>query len=232
VWTRGGGVWTQQGAKLVGLGAVGAATQGSSPFLLPVPDIAAGISKLARNEADKNLASAAVEQSFGHAQAALQNLDLAVRLDPSYAEAHRRRGSLRGSLGDYNGAVGDFDEAIRLDPKSAEAYRGRCFANLMLREHYSKAISDCSKALELNPQYVQAYRDRGLARLTLAEPRDAGGCSDLEKARALAIQQQVSSRQNPDALQRSVEDLFGSNSDLLASKNIALIELALKTLCE
>jgi hypothetical protein len=30
IWTRSGGVWTQQGSKLVGSGAVGAASQGSS----------------------------------------------------------------------------------------------------------------------------------------------------------------------------------------------------------
>ncbi len=33
VWTRSGGVWTQQGSKLVGTGAVGAANQGSSVSL-------------------------------------------------------------------------------------------------------------------------------------------------------------------------------------------------------
>jgi uncharacterized repeat protein (TIGR01451 family) len=33
VWTRSGGVWTQQGAKLVGTGAVGIATQGASVCL-------------------------------------------------------------------------------------------------------------------------------------------------------------------------------------------------------
>jgi hypothetical protein len=33
VWTRSGGVWTQQGAKLVGSGAVGNAVQGQSVFL-------------------------------------------------------------------------------------------------------------------------------------------------------------------------------------------------------
>ncbi|MHB0970974.1 MAG: hypothetical protein ACYC7A_20060 [Thermoanaerobaculia bacterium] len=33
VWTRSGGVWTQQGAKLVGLGAVGIAGQGASVCL-------------------------------------------------------------------------------------------------------------------------------------------------------------------------------------------------------
>lgn len=33
IWTRSGGVWTQQGSKLVGTGAVGAATQGSAVSL-------------------------------------------------------------------------------------------------------------------------------------------------------------------------------------------------------
>ena len=33
VWTRSGGVWTQQGPKLVGSGAVGSAAQGSSVSL-------------------------------------------------------------------------------------------------------------------------------------------------------------------------------------------------------
>ena len=33
VWTRSGGVWTQQGSKLVGTGAVGAANQGYSVSL-------------------------------------------------------------------------------------------------------------------------------------------------------------------------------------------------------
>ena len=51
---------------------------------------------------------------LGKHNAALEDFDEAVRLNPQDAVALRKRGVAKGYLSDHAGALADFDEAIRL----------------------------------------------------------------------------------------------------------------------
>lgn len=61
----------------------------------------------------------------GSYAAAVEFYTLAIKADPSFAEAYRRRGSARNQLRQYDSAVADFSQAIRLKPGQADAYMGR-----------------------------------------------------------------------------------------------------------
>ena len=54
--------------------------------------------------------------SSGQSLKAIEEYDEAIRLDPTFALAHTRRGLAYHDLGQYEHAIQEYDEAIRLDP--------------------------------------------------------------------------------------------------------------------
>ncbi len=64
---------------------------------------------------------------------ALVDSNEAVRLDPRYARAFDKRGTIRFLKGDYEGAVANYDEAVRLDPNFAGAFINRGTSGLKER---------------------------------------------------------------------------------------------------
>ncbi len=54
-----------------------------------------------------------------------QDLDEAIRIEPTVAEAHRNRGAVHLKRRDYGRAVEDLDTAIRLDPSNAASFVNR-----------------------------------------------------------------------------------------------------------
>ena len=57
--------------------------------------------------------------------AALADLNEAIRLDPTYACAYNNRGRAYGFKREYDRAIEDYNEALRLDPNFALAYNNR-----------------------------------------------------------------------------------------------------------
>ncbi len=58
-------------------------------------------------------------------QAAFEDFDHAVKLDPRYALAYGNRGTARFQLGDLQGALQDYNKAIELDPQYLDAINNR-----------------------------------------------------------------------------------------------------------
>ena len=56
---------------------------------------------------------------------AIADYDVAVRLNPAYADTYVDRGNSQHALKEYNRAIRDYSEAIRLRPNFAEAYANR-----------------------------------------------------------------------------------------------------------
>ena len=84
----------------------------------------------ARSETGRKLAAAYCNRGYGLTEkreldAALADLDEAIRLDPTLACAYNNRGDARFNKGDVKGAFADFDAAIKVDPKLASAYGNR-----------------------------------------------------------------------------------------------------------
>jgi tetratricopeptide (TPR) repeat protein len=91
---------------------------------------------------------------------AIEDCTKAIQLDPSYADAYRRRGAAYTDKKIYDKALADTNEAIRLKPDYAEAYnnRGNIYYN---KKDYEMALKDYNTCIEIKPDYAEAYNNRG-----------------------------------------------------------------------
>jgi tetratricopeptide (TPR) repeat protein len=84
----------------------------------------------------------------------------AIRLDPEWVEAWKRRGYVLGVMGYYQEASDSFSEAARIDSRDREAWmcRGFCLVRCF---HYQEALSCFQQVLRLYPQheYAQYWYD-------------------------------------------------------------------------
>ncbi len=99
---------------------------------------------------------------------AIDNYNMALKLNSEYAEAYYFRGYAYYNLKDYGKAIEDYSKAIKLNPEYEVVYdfRGNVYADL---KEYDKAIEDYSKAIELNPEDAYAYYFRGITYKHLKE---------------------------------------------------------------
>lgn len=104
----------------------------------------------------------------GDNEAALRDLDEAIRLSPNLATAYSNRGVIYLQRQDYQRAIGDFDTAIGLDPTRATAFNNRGNAYNELGQHET-AIANYDQALTLRPIYPLALINRGIAHMALGQ---------------------------------------------------------------
>jgi len=98
----------------------------------------------------------AVQQAeSGDIEAAEQNYVEALRLQPSFAEAHDRLARLRASAGDFAGAVRSCSEVVRLSPGSSGAYANLGYMHMMDRQ-LTEAEANYRVALRLDPSSAPA----------------------------------------------------------------------------
>ena len=129
-------------------------------------------------EYDPNLADAMTSlgkvlcwHEWDFASAARQ-LERAVIVNPSHAEAHYVLGSTLPAIGRLDEAIEEMRKAITLDPLCAQFSRwlGRF---LLYSCDYAGAIAQNLKTLELDAGYFQAHLDIGAAHLALGDPEQA-----------------------------------------------------------
>lgn len=125
--------------------------------------------------------------------AAMEDFNKAIALDPKYAQPLNNRGLVRisqggfhkqsGELdkvdGEFAKAVHEFNAALRIDPQYVDAHNNRGFA-LSLSKKYDESIVSFSKAIELNDEYVNAWNNRGQAQALAGRPEVA--IADFSKA--------------------------------------------------
>jgi tetratricopeptide (TPR) repeat protein len=98
----------------------------------------------------------------GALEAAIADLDAAIRLAPSDSQAFVFRAQARLGRGDVEGAVADYAEVVRLRPRSPVGYSGRGHAHLV-KGRAMEAVADFSEAIRLSPASASAHNNRGLA---------------------------------------------------------------------
>ncbi|MEQ1919461.1 MAG: tetratricopeptide repeat protein [Elusimicrobiota bacterium] len=81
----------------------------------------------------------------------LKDLNRALSLNPSSADAWYWRGSNYWDRKDYTRAISDYTKAIALDPKRVDARNMRCDSFKKLKK-YALALRDCRRAVELEPK--------------------------------------------------------------------------------
>jgi serine/threonine protein kinase/tetratricopeptide (TPR) repeat protein len=112
-------------------------------------------------------------------QAALQELNEALRQNDRHYWSLLQRGLCHLELGQADLAAGDFGQCIGLWPELAWGYFNRGIAYERLGRT-TEAIAEYTAALQRDPELTLAYRNRGHARLELRQNEDA--LADLDRA--------------------------------------------------
>ncbi|UCD31554.1 MAG: tetratricopeptide repeat protein [Desulfobacterales bacterium] len=110
---------------------------------------------------------------------ALQDFNLALRLDTRKAEAHNGLGLWYYEKGAPKKALKSYNTAIELDSKFADAFNNRGLAHSQLGNP-TIAIKDFTAAIRLAPMSPDAYANRGVALLSLNKVEQA--VQDFTKA--------------------------------------------------
>ncbi len=112
------------------------------------------------------------KQEKGDKQAAIDNYNQAIKINPNYAEAYNNRGNVRNDLGDKQAAIDDYNQAIKINPNDALAYNNRGLVREDLGDKQG-AIDDYNQAIKMNPNLAGAYYNRGFARYDLGDKQAA-----------------------------------------------------------
>jgi tetratricopeptide (TPR) repeat protein len=147
--------------------------------------------------------------------AAIKDLDEAIRLGPPRATSLQNRGAAYNGLGQYERAIRDLTEAIRLDPDNAGAHTNRGLAHFAIGE-YDEALADLSESIELAPRNAVpcfnraqvferlGFRDRAIEdyeRAIQLDPRMAAAQAALGKLRGEVAQSSSRGRESNMAIQ-------------------------------
>jgi tetratricopeptide (TPR) repeat protein len=110
----------------------------------------------------------------GRLEAALEESGLALRVRPSYADAHVLRVQVLLDLRRYDEAIQSCNAALAQGKKSAVLFELRGLAHAA-HEDYSSAIADYGRALEIRPDDGRLLAHRGWAYLVADSPQLALG---------------------------------------------------------
>lgn len=97
---------------------------------------------------------------------AMTELNQAIQLDPSLAEAYTLRGVLFMGNRDFQKATEDFAQVTRLQPKSVEAHLNLAKSQMMLKD-YQAALQSATTAKEIDPKNKEAALLANLAQRLL-----------------------------------------------------------------
>ena len=117
---------------------------------------------------------------------ALKEFNLALIIDPNFADALNNRGSVYTSRGEIDLALADYNRAIEIDPKHRVAYVNRAVVWETLGES-EKQMDDLNHAIEFadnDERRASAYSARALARYDAKLYDDS--FADAKKATELA----------------------------------------------
>ncbi len=87
-------------------------------------------------------------------KAAMENYQMALRLDPNYAEAINNIGTIYYAQRKHKKAINQYKKALRIAPKSASIYSNLGTA-YFARKKYKDAFEAYQKALELDPDVFE-----------------------------------------------------------------------------
>lgn len=119
-------------------------------------------------------------------QAALQDYNQSIRLQPEEIESYQKRGFIHQELKNYHEAIEDLTKVLQRTSESSElvhCYHLRAGCHQSLR-NWEEAIRDYTEVIRRDPTYYHAYIGRGGAYRFLNDRESAA--SDLETAARLS----------------------------------------------
>ncbi len=122
-----------------------------------------------------------VHTELAQLEAAVADIDQALRLQPEHPEARFDRAFISFEQGDLKRARTDIIRAIQRSPRNPRFLGGRCVIDIASGREAKDALTYCERALEY-PRPANAYTARGQAYLLLH--RDHEALADFEAALA------------------------------------------------
>ena len=111
-------------------------------------------------------------------EAAIETLNVLLKVDDTLHEAYFLRGIAKYNLGDLLGAEHDFSEAIERNPVYTMAYNYRAITRAQIG-NYDDALRDFQEAIDLRPDLPGPYFSRGVTYLQSGQYEKA--LEDLDK---------------------------------------------------
>jgi len=101
-------------------------------------------------------------QDKGYQNAAIQEYQEAIRINPNHTKAHNNLGIAFASKGNLDAAIREYQVALLLNPNYADAHYnlGRAFAR---KGHLDAAIQEFQETLRISPNDTDAHYNLGLA---------------------------------------------------------------------
>jgi tetratricopeptide (TPR) repeat protein len=96
---------------------------------------------------------------LGKYQKAIDNYNLAIKLNANYEMVYLNKGISLLMLGRNLEAIENFDKVIEFNPNSYDAYNNKGAALGYLNK-YQEAIDNYNKAIELNPKYFEPHKNK------------------------------------------------------------------------
>lgn len=115
----------------------------------------------------------AARQKLKEYDAAIDDLDEAIKLNPKLSRAFFNRGTVYYGKNDAKRAMADFNEAIRLDPMDPTALVNRAVLSFDLDDN-AHAIADMDAAIKLLPKSPILYAHRAKMHLDSGDAKRAG----------------------------------------------------------
>lgn len=109
---------------------------------------------------------------LGENEAALEDVTVAVELDPSLATAWALAAGARNAMGDPRGARDDLDRALALHPEEAWPWHNRANLSRALGEN-ELALEEYGRALSLDPDLYLARYNRAMLRRDVGDLKGA-----------------------------------------------------------
>lgn len=151
---------------------------------------------------------------------ALEDMNVAIRLQPKFAGLYINRAFLRYNLDDYFGAMADYDYALQLEPLNQTALFNR---GLLLTEVSAndRALDDFTRVIELDPDDYRALYNRALIYRNKGDYR--AGIADIDRV-IDAFPDFPGGYYMRSELKRQLNDLRGAERDY--NRAIALAKAA------
>ena len=108
----------------------------------------------------------------GQIEAAIKAFQAAIRLKPTWAEAHNELGLEFLSLGQYDAAAAAFKEAVRYKPEFAEA-RKSLGTTYLYQSRFDEGIAQLKEAIRIKPDFAWAHKLLGMAYLAIDKREEA-----------------------------------------------------------
>jgi tetratricopeptide (TPR) repeat protein/S1-C subfamily serine protease len=112
------------------------------------------------------------KSKLGDNKGAVADYNVAIGINPQYAEPYSNRGITKYRSGDNKGAMEDYNIAIRIDPQYGEAYGNRGNVKSDLGD-LKGAIADYDITIKINPKSAEAYFLRGSNRSKIGDKKGA-----------------------------------------------------------